>query len=187
MPRLIRLVIGLVIMLVGMYLAWQKAQNQPPQQPDDSVPVVIAPEVKLPPDEWQNEPSTSPVKEKTAPEERPPSVRAETERAVKSQIKNAKIRNQDGRVVFEGTIDLRDTLARIERGQRGSHANDGTVFQNREKRLPQKPSGYYHEWVHPTPNQRGPGPQRVVTGENGEIYYTPDHYKTFERLDQKQK
>ncbi|WP_404995342.1 ribonuclease domain-containing protein [Cupriavidus pauculus] len=25
----------------------------------------------------------------------------------------------------------------------------------------------------------GVGPQRIVTGRNGEVYYTPDHYKTF--------
>jgi guanyl-specific ribonuclease Sa len=57
------------------------------------------------------------------------------------------------------------------------------VFQNREKRLPQKPAGYYREWVHPTPGLRGPGPQRIVTGKEGEIYYSPDHYETFRRLD----
>jgi len=30
----------------------------------------------------------------------------------------------------------------------------------------------------------GAGPQRIVTGNGGEIYYTPDHYQTFIRLDQ---
>jgi filamentous hemagglutinin len=31
----------------------------------------------------------------------------------------------------------------------------------------------------PTPGVSGPGPQRIVTGKNGEMYYTPDHYDTF--------
>ena len=180
-PQLIRLVGGLVVILIAMYIAWQKAQERPAQQPPPDRPV----QVESPPvDEPQNLPTT----EKSATTEKSlPNVRSESARTIKTQIKNAKIRNQDGRVVYEGTIDLQDTLDRIERGQRGSHGNDGTVFQNREKRLPQKSSGYYHEWVHPTPDQRGPGPQRIVTGENGEIYYTPDHYKTFERLDGRQK
>jgi guanyl-specific ribonuclease Sa len=64
-----------------------------------------------------------------------------------------------------------------------SHRNDGAEFQNRERRLPKRPAGYYREWVHPTPGLGGPGPQRIVTGGEGEIYYTPDHYRTFERLD----
>jgi len=169
MPRLVRLLMGLAVVLIAMYFAWQKAQQRPAPQPGGPVPVVVLPE------------------NKKAREENLPHVRVEPERVVRTQIRNAKIRNQDGRVVFEGTVDLRDTLDRIERGQRGSHGNDGSVFQNREKRLPVKPSGYYREWVHQTPDLRGPGPQRIVTGEDGETYYTPDHYQTFERLDERQK
>lgn len=172
MPRLVRLIGGLVIVLIAMYFAWQKSQERPtPQpavQPGGPVPIVVLPHEKG-------------AKEKE--EKALPRVRVEPERVVRTQIKNARIRDQGGKVVFQGTIDLRDTLDRIERGERGSHSNDGSVFQNRERRLPGKPSGYYREWVHPTPKLRGPGPQRIVTGDEGEIYYTPDHYKTFERLD----
>lgn len=39
--------------------------------------------------------------------------------------------------------------------------------------------GYYNEFVHPTLGARGAGPQRIVRGRGGELYYTPDHYKTF--------
>jgi guanyl-specific ribonuclease Sa len=169
LPRLIRLVGGLAIVLIAMYFAWEKAQRRPAPQHGGPAPVALP--------EAEN---------KNSSDKRLPQVRVEPERVVKTQIKNAKIRNQDGRVVFQGTVDLRETLDRIERGQRGSHSNDGSVFQNREKRLPAKPSGYYREWVHPTPKLRGPGPQRIVTGEDGEIYYTPDHYGTFERLDEGQ-
>ena len=50
---------------------------------------------------------------------------------------------------------------------------------NKEGLLPARPRGYYREWVHPTPGVSGPGPQRIVTGSGGEVFYTPDHYKTF--------
>jgi len=45
--------------------------------------------------------------------------------------------------------------------------------------LPLKPNGYYREFVHPTPGVQGPGAMRVVTGQNGEMWFTVDHYKTF--------
>jgi len=48
--------------------------------------------------------------------------------------------------------------------------------------LPSKPYGYYHEYMFPTPGVSGPGHQRIVTGNNGEIYYSPDHYHSFMRI-----
>jgi guanyl-specific ribonuclease Sa len=75
-----------------------------------------------------------------------------------------------------------DELASRERGGQASHRNDGTTFQNRERRLPAKANGYYKEYVHPTPNSGGPGPQRVIVGRDGDIWYTPDHYKKFIRV-----
>ncbi len=86
------------------------------------------------------------------------------------------------------SIDLSATMARIERGESHSHRNDGSVFRNRPPSrgaaplLPLKPEGYYREYVHPTPGIGGPGPQRVVLGENGEVFYTPDHYLSFVRV-----
>jgi filamentous hemagglutinin len=50
---------------------------------------------------------------------------------------------------------------------------------NREGLLPKQGPGYYQEFVHPTPGVSGVGPQRIVRGQGGELYYTPDHYKTF--------
>lgn len=98
------------------------------------------------------------------------------------QIENQTIRDLSGRVVYKGTIDLKPTLDRIERGDANSHRNDGTSFQNREGRLPRKPAGYYKEYVHPTKGEYGPGPQRVILGKEGEIWYTPDHYKSFKKI-----
>ena len=98
------------------------------------------------------------------------------------RIEDQTIRGLDGKILFKGTIDLKPTLDRIERGGSNRHRNDGTTFQNREGRLPRKSSGYYKEYVHPTPHEHGPGPQRVIVGRDGDIWYTPDHYKTFKRL-----
>lgn len=97
-------------------------------------------------------------------------------------VTGVKIRDLSGQVVYEGEVDLRETLKRIDAGSRLGFPNDGAVFQNREKRLPKRPGDYYREWVHRTPELSGPGPQRVVTGSQGEAYYTPDHYATFRRI-----
>ncbi|WP_454725791.1 MULTISPECIES: two-partner secretion domain-containing protein [Cupriavidus] len=81
--------------------------------------------------------------------------------------------------VYQGTVDLQPTLDRIAAGVEYPSRNDSTTFNNNEGLLPQRPAGYYTEYVVPTPGVNGVGPQRVVTGQNGEVYYTPDHYKTF--------
>jgi ribonuclease T1 len=97
-------------------------------------------------------------------------------------VENQTIRDLNGRVVFKGTIDLQPTLDRIERGEENRHRNDGSSFQNRENRLPRKPLGYYKEYVHPTKGEYGPGPQRIIIGKEGEVWYTPDHYKSFKKI-----
>ena len=98
------------------------------------------------------------------------------------RIEDQVIRNLNGQIVFQGTVDLQPTLDRIRRGDQNSHRNDGTTFQNRERRLPAKPAGYYKEYVHSTHGISGPGPQRVIVGKDGDAWYTPDHYQTFRRL-----
>jgi guanyl-specific ribonuclease Sa len=99
-------------------------------------------------------------------------------------IANQTIRDSDEQVVFRGDIDVGPTLQRIHRGDQLRFSHDGIVFENRERRLPKEPSGYYHEFVHPTPGLSGPGPQRIIVGRENETYYTPDHYRTFQRLDE---
>lgn len=94
-----------------------------------------------------------------------------------SVFKNKKYPNLSGLL-----DDLSSTIRRIEKGVKFPHRNDGAVFRNREGLLPVKHSTYYREYVHPTPGLEGPGPQRIVIGENFEIFYTPNHYKTFIRI-----
>ena len=80
-----------------------------------------------------------------------------------------------GKVIGRGTVDVRATVEGIQSGKLGAR----DVFQNREGLLPKQGPGYYQEYVHPTPGLSGAGPQRIVGGRGGELYYTPDHYKTF--------
>ncbi|MDG2526257.1 ribonuclease domain-containing protein [Stenotrophomonas sp. HITSZ_GD] len=77
--------------------------------------------------------------------------------------------------------EARDTIALIQRGGPYPHRQDGSVFGNREGRLPQRPRGYYHEYTVETPGLSHRGTRRIVTGgEPVEIwYYSDDHYETF--------
>jgi len=63
---------------------------------------------------------------------------------------------------------------------------DGIVFGNRERALPDRPRGYYHEYTVKTPGTRGRGAKRIVCGGNQraaqECYYSDDHYRTFRRI-----
>lgn len=97
-------------------------------------------------------------------------------------VPNQQIYALDGSIAYEGDIDLAPTLARIEAGKRDRHPNDGGAFGNREGLLPRKARNYYTEWVIRTPGLREVGPQRLITGREGEVYYTPDHYQTFVRI-----
>ena len=56
------------------------------------------------------------------------------------------------------------------------------VYTNEYGRLPNRPLGYYTEsdvWATGGVNR---GIERLVFGRKGEVYYTTDHYVTFERL-----
>lgn len=61
--------------------------------------------------------------------------------------------------------------------------DDGSVFENREKLLPRKDNGYYHEYTVRTPGSQDRGARRLITGAGHELYYTGDHYKTFVAVD----
>ncbi|NLG26483.1 MAG: ribonuclease N [Chloroflexi bacterium] len=75
-----------------------------------------------------------------------------------------------------------DTLGLISNGGPFPYRQDGAVFQNREGLLPAQPSGYYHEYTVDTPGSRDRGARRIVTGSQGELYYTDDHYDSFRRV-----
>ncbi len=60
---------------------------------------------------------------------------------------------------------------------------DGVTFQNRERILPQESRGYYHEYTVRTPGESDRGARRLVTGVDGSLFYTDDHYESFVQVD----
>lgn len=75
-----------------------------------------------------------------------------------------------------------DTIKLIQNGGPYPYKQDNAVFSNREGLLPQKSSGYYHEYTVKTPGSADRGARRIVTGKGGELYYTDDHYASFKRI-----
>jgi guanyl-specific ribonuclease Sa len=112
--------------------------------------------------------------------ERRSGLRAGLHESAPYQVSGARVTDiNTGRAIDIPVVDLRPTVERIAAGEKNPHRNDGSVFRNASRKLPNKPSGYYREYVVPTEGIRGPGPQRLIIGKEGETYYTPDHYETF--------
>ena len=82
--------------------------------------------------------------------------------------------------------EAREVLASIHAGGPFRYERDGVVFGNRERSLPGRPRGYYHEYTVRTPGERTRGARRIVCGgprASPEVcYYTDDHYRTFRRI-----
>lgn len=81
--------------------------------------------------------------------------------------------------------EARRTVRLIHSGGPFPHAQDGSVFGNREGHLPRQPRGWYREYTVETPGLRHRGARRIVTGGDPPQawYYTDDHYETFRRFD----
>lgn len=82
--------------------------------------------------------------------------------------------------------EARDVLDRIRAGGPFRYERDGVVFGNRERSLPPRKRGFYHEYTVATPGARNRGARRIVCGgprEQPEMcYYTDDHYASFRRI-----
>jgi ribonuclease T1 len=80
----------------------------------------------------------------------------------------------------------RAVYSRIRAGGPFRYDRDGVVFGNRERLLPERPRGYYHEYTVPTPGARTRGAQRIVCGGPSTApevcFYTDDHYRSFRRI-----
>lgn len=154
--------VTIALLALMAWLAWER----PPATPGPA----LAPTVGT----RSSEPAA------TTPSPDPPAPAAG--RAAGTIVRDQQIHDEQGRLVYQGDVDLGPVLTRIAAGERDAHRNDGTVFANREGRLPKQPRGYYTEWVVRTAGLRGVGPQRLITGQQGEVFYTPDHYETFIRV-----
>ncbi|WP_413174370.1 ribonuclease domain-containing protein [Anabaena azotica] len=78
--------------------------------------------------------------------------------------------------------EVQTTINLISIGSPYPHSKDGIVFKNLEGLLPPQTRGYYKEYTVPTPGATDRGTRRLVIGQNGEIYYTADHYITFQEV-----
>ncbi|GAB3373094.1 hypothetical protein GCM10027431_24240 [Lysobacter rhizosphaerae] len=81
-------------------------------------------------------------------------------------------------------VEAHAVLQNIDRGGPYPFRQDGSVFQNREHRLPAQPRGYYHEYTVATPGASDRGARRIITGGEPprEYWYTDDHYRSFRRF-----
>jgi ribonuclease T1 len=82
--------------------------------------------------------------------------------------------------------EARDVLANVRRGPPFAYERDGIVFGNREKLLPARPRGYYHEYTVRTPGVKTRGARRIVCGGAARspdaCWYSDDHYQSFRRI-----
>lgn len=79
-------------------------------------------------------------------------------------------------------VEARETLRAIEQGGPFAYERDGVVFGNYEHALPKRSRGFYHEYTVKTPEGHGRGARRIISGDQGEYYYSSDHYRTFRRI-----
>ena len=74
----------------------------------------------------------------------------------------------------------------IHQGGPFAHDQDGRVFGNRERLLPNEKRGYYREYTVTSPDSRDRGVRRIVCGGPAKVpdncYYTGDHYASFRRI-----
>lgn len=75
-----------------------------------------------------------------------------------------------------------DTMALIDQGGPFPYGKDGSVFQNREGRLPDHDMGWYREYTVDTPGSSDRGARRIVGGDDGVLYWTADHYDSFAEI-----
>jgi ribonuclease T1 len=124
---------------------------------------------------WQQRDHT--VNPAEAPKTASPAQAQETGKPAPSQKIDEVVRDAEERAELQKTLDL------IARGGPFPYRNDGGVFANRERSLPQQERGYYREYTVVTRGAQDRGARRVIRGNEGETYYTRDHYRTFARID----
>ncbi|MBB6626372.1 hypothetical protein H5V45_03460 [Nocardioides sp. KIGAM211] len=74
------------------------------------------------------------------------------------------------------------TLALIRSEGPYPYDEDGGTFGNYEGLLPDHERGYYREFTVETPGSDDRGARRIIAGDGGELYWTPDHYAHFARI-----
>jgi len=78
---------------------------------------------------------------------------------------------------IKNDAEVINTLDRIE-SWAWKYGKDWTVFENREWFLSKKPKWYYKEYTVDTPWAKNRWMRRIVTWEQGEQYFSSNHYET---------
>ncbi|MBF6023185.1 ribonuclease domain-containing protein [Lysobacter niastensis] len=119
------------------------------------------------------------------PDTSPPQGPSPSAQVADAGVANAPMPERGSRYPSFLPVEAHAVLDRIASGGPHPHRQDGNVFQNREKRLPPQPRGYYHEYTVDTPGSDDRGARRIVTGGDPpvEYWYTSDHYQTFRQFD----
>jgi ribonuclease T1 len=90
------------------------------------------------------------------------------------------IEDENAVSLAELPLQARQTITLIDQGGPYPYTRDGITFQNRERRLPS--GSRYKEYTVPTPGERTRGQRRLVQADDGTLYYSDDHYRTFRRV-----
>ena len=77
-----------------------------------------------------------------------------------------------------------DTVALIEAGGPFPYADDGETFLNSAGLLPVREAGYYSVYTVEAPGSAEPSTRRIVSGTDGELYWTDDLYESFRRIEE---
>jgi ribonuclease T1 len=78
--------------------------------------------------------------------------------------------------------EVTETVDLIDAGGPFPYADDGEAFLNSAGLLPERRTGYYRVYTVETPGPAEPTTRRIVSGADGELYWTDDHYKSFRRI-----
>lgn len=76
-----------------------------------------------------------------------------------------------------------ETVELIDAGGPFPYTDDGETFLNSAGLLPEREVGYYQVYTVETPGSVDEGPRRIVTGADGELFWTADRYESFSRVE----
>ena len=75
---------------------------------------------------------------------------------------------------------LTDQVTRIKNGEKYSFTHDSKPYHNKDNYLPKNVK--YTEYIVPPSSGKGAGIQRIIVGDNGKWYYSPDYHNSFIRF-----
>ena len=154
-----------VVVAVALVVAWWQAR--------DAAQAPAAPPRATPTEAPRPAPSSPPPAAPSPPPQSPPPAVPSPPASTPARLDLSVIADPDERAAIVAVAEA------IDRGGPFTYRKDGAVFENREKRLPVEPRGYWREYTVPTPDEADRGARRLVAGQRHELRYTRDHYRTF--------